>query len=252
MIHLSELHGAATHLAVVAIPLFAILFALRRAGVGGIAMVRAETWALGACVIGVAAAGATGLLVWGQAQTTLRGQSFRIGTAHFWIGIGIAVLVAVPALAHADARRRGASHPAPRGAVARVFEAVAALAVVAVVVQGYLGGRMTYEHAVGIDQGGQLTRSGVGAVRLNLELAQGVKVADAGHEAFSAQGLGCARCHGDQAEGQRGPALAGGAQLADFRRVHEHGLFPARLVTDRDFAAIDAWLRTLPGRRGGG
>jgi mono/diheme cytochrome c family protein len=252
MIHLSELHGAATHLAVVAIPVFVILYACRRAGVGGIAMVRAETWALGACVFGVAAAGATGLLVWGQAQTTLRGQSFRIGTAHFWIGIGIAVLVAVPVLAHAGARRRGTPLPATTGAGARVFEAVAALAVVAVLVQGYLGGRMTYQHAVGIDQGGQLSQSGVGAVKLDVALAQGVKMADAGRQAFSAQGFGCARCHGDQAEGRRGPSLAGGAQLADFRRVHEHGLFPAELVTDRDFAAIDAWLRTLPGHRGGG
>src|SRR4051812_15790918 len=64
IIHLSELHGAATHLAVVAIPLFAILYACRRAGAGGIAVERAEPWALGACVVGVAAAGATGLLVW--------------------------------------------------------------------------------------------------------------------------------------------------------------------------------------------
>jgi hypothetical protein len=52
MPHLSELHGAATHLAVVAIPLFAVLHFLRRAG-----------------------RGATGLLVWGQAQTTLAWSS---------------------------------------------------------------------------------------------------------------------------------------------------------------------------------
>src|SRR5690242_2204272 len=123
MIHLSELHGAATHLAVVAIPLFAILYALRRAGVGGTAMEHAESYALYGCVIGVAAAGVTGLLVWGQAQTTLRGQDFRVGTAHFWIGIGIAVLIAIPALAHAQAHRRGTRRPAPL-----LFGAIAILA----------------------------------------------------------------------------------------------------------------------------
>jgi hypothetical protein len=43
----------------------------------------------------------------------------------------------------------------------------------------------------------------------------------------------------------RAPSLAGGRDVADFRRVHEHGLFPKVVVTDRDFAAIDAWLHTL-------
>jgi hypothetical protein len=27
--------------------------------------------------------------------------------------------------------------------------------------------------------------------------------------------------------------------------VHQHGLFPASVVTGSDFAAINAWLRTL-------
>jgi mono/diheme cytochrome c family protein len=67
----------------------------------------------------------------------------------------------------------------------------------------------------------------------------------AGRLAFSASGLGCALCHGDRAQGLRGPRLAGGAQLADFRHVHAHGLFPASVVSDRDFRAIDAYLRTL-------
>jgi mono/diheme cytochrome c family protein len=246
MIHLSELHGAATHLAVVAIPLFAILYACRRAGIGGTAMEHAESYALYACAIGVLAAGVTGLLVWGQAQTTLRGQDFRVGTAHFWIGIGVAVLVAIPAIAHAHAHWRGLRRPAPL-----LFGAIAILATAGALVQGYLGGRMTYAHAVGIDQGGELTQSAVGAQRLNLELAQHVPDARAGQEAFGASGLGCARCHGDQAQGERGPQLAGGVDLTDFRRVHEHGLFPKQIVTDRDFAAVNAWLRTLK-RTGGG
>jgi mono/diheme cytochrome c family protein len=67
----------------------------------------------------------------------------------------------------------------------------------------------------------------------------------AGREAFSASGLGCALCHGDRAQGLRGPRLAGGAELADFRRVHGHLLFPRGVIGDREFAVIDAYLRSL-------
>ena len=52
--------------------------------------------------------------VWGQAQTTLRGSHFRIGSVHFWLGIAIAVLAV---LATADwflTRRRGKAGP-PEG-----------------------------------------------------------------------------------------------------------------------------------------
>ena len=240
MIHLSELHGAATHLAVVSIPLFAVLFGLRRAGIGGEAVVQAERWALAGGVFGVVAAGVTGLLVWGQAQTQLRGQAFRIGTAHFWLGIFVAVLIAIPAIAHGLSAWRGIRHPA-----VPVFEVVAVLAVLAVALQGYLGGRMTYHQGVGVFRGGQFAQTAVGAQELNLALIQGKDQVLAGREAFSAEGLGCARCHGDRAQGLRGPRLAGGVELEEFRNVHNDGLFPKRVVTDRDFAAVNAWLKTL-------
>jgi mono/diheme cytochrome c family protein len=71
--------------------------------------------------------------------------------------------------------------------------------------------------------------------------------AQAGKLAFSPSGLGCASCHGALAQGDRGPSLAGGRDLEELRRVHEQGLFPPRIVSDRDFAAIDAYLRTLRG-----
>jgi uncharacterized membrane protein len=240
MPHLSELHGAATHLAVVAIPLFAVLHFLRRAGRGGPAVAGAEPWALGAALAGIAAAGVTGLLVWGQAQTTLRGQHFRIGTAHFWLGIAVAVLAVAAAGDWYRARRRDGPAHRPR-----VVPALAVLTVVGVVVQGYLGGRMTYDDGVGVYDGGQMAQTAAGVAQLGSALAKGIDQASAGRMAFSAQGLGCARCHGDLAQGLRGPSLAGGRDVADFRRVHGHGLFPARAVGDRDFAAIDAWLRTL-------
>jgi mono/diheme cytochrome c family protein len=80
---------------------------------------------------------------------------------------------------------------------------------------------------------------------LEAALATGVPQARAGRRAFSEMGLGCAACHGDLAQGARGPRLAGGVELEEFRGVHGRGLFPPRIVSDRDFAAIDAWLQTL-------
>jgi mono/diheme cytochrome c family protein len=241
MPHLSELHGASTHLAVIAIPVFAILHFLRRAGRGGPAVAGAEPWALGASLIGVAASGATGLLVWGQAQTMLRGSHFRIGSVHFWLGIAIALLsVAVTADWYLSRRRDGAGHRP------LVVPVLAVLIVAGVAVQGYLGGRMTYDRAVGVADGGELAQTAAGANRLHLALASGTSEAAAGKAAFSAAGLGCASCHGELAQGDRGPGLGGGRDVEEFRRVHAGGLFPPEMVSDRDFAAINAYLRTLP------
>jgi uncharacterized membrane protein len=244
MPHLSELHGAATHLAVIAIPVYAVVLMLRRFGPDHQTLQHVEPWLLGAALAGIVAAGVTGLLVWGQAQTMLRGQAFRMGTAHFWLGIGLLLVLAGAAFVRYRTVRRGAPTHGP------VLLASGTLALGLVVVQGYLGGRMTYDQGVGIESGGQLAQTAVGAERLGVALASDDSQAHAGQMAFSAQGLGCARCHGDRARGMRGPSLAGGADLARFRRKHGHGLFPPKVVTDRDFAAIDAWLRTLPGGNG--
>lgn len=243
-VHLSELHGAATHLAVVALPLLAIVAVLRRLGVVADVLSKVLPWVLGAAVVGVALAGLTGLLVWGQAQQVLRGRAFRIGSVHFWLGIALAVVVVALAALAAHSQRTGAP------GIKAPLVAGAVLALVMVAVQGYLGGRMTYEHGVGVDGGGQFARSGAAASRLNVALASGASEAQAGKAAFARTGLGCASCHGDQAQGARGPRLAGGREIEDFRRVHAHGLFPPSMVTDRDFRAIDAWLRTLPGGDG--
>lgn len=245
MPHLSELHGASTHLAVVAIPVFAILHFVRRAGRGGAAVAGAEPWALAASLLGVAASGATGLLVWGQAQTMLRGSDFDQGSLHFWLGIAIAVLAVIATVDWYRSRRREG-----RGHRPLMVPAVAVLTVAGVAVQGYVGGRMTYDRAVGVSDGGELAQSAAGAARLDVALADGQSPARAGRAAFSTAGLGCASCHGALAQGDRGPSLAGGRELEEFRAVHGHGLFPPSIVSDRDFAAIDAWLRTL--RRSGG
>jgi mono/diheme cytochrome c family protein len=235
--HLSELHGAATHLAVVAIPLYAVVLVLRR--LGGVQVLGpTEPWLMGGALVGVAASGATGLLVWGQAQTTLRGHAFRVGTAHFWIGIALAVLLVIGALLHYATTRQGRTPGA-------LLIGAATVAAVLVVLQGYLGGRMTYVDGVGVDQGGEIAQTAAGVAKLRIALARGSDPVVAGRAAFSNQGLGCASCHGDLAQGQRGPSLAGGADAGDFRRVHARGLFPRSVVADADFRAVDAWLRSL-------
>lgn len=244
MLHLSEHHGAVAHLAVVAIPVYLIVLLCRRAGVGGPALAAVEPWVVGAAVAGTLLAGATGLLVWGQAQTTLRAGHFAVGTAHFWLGIALTVVVAVLAgwrLRRVQQGRHTHGHALVAGG---------ALPLVAVMAQGYLGGRMTYDQGVGVDRGGEFAQTGSGAAALEAALARGVAPADAGRRAFSRSGLGCASCHGDKAQGLRGPSLSGGAELGQFRRVHGDGLFPPAAVSDRDFTAVDAWLRTLPRRRG--
>src|SRR5690349_22871787 len=93
MPHLSELHGPATHLAVVAVPVYLLILLVRRSGRGGTPLAAAEPWVVGAAVAGVALAGLTGLLVWGQSKTMLRGHSGRLGTVHFYLGIVLAVIV---------------------------------------------------------------------------------------------------------------------------------------------------------------
>jgi mono/diheme cytochrome c family protein len=239
MPHLSELHGAATHLAVIAIPVYVLVLLARRLGWGGDWLRHAEPWVVGAALAGTLLAGATGLLVWGQAQTMLRGSSFRVGTIHFWLGIAVTLMTLVLfawRFRRAQTDRHTHSAELLAGGV---------IALIAVFAQGYLGGRMTYNSGVGVANGGQLAQSASGARQLGVALAKGVPPVQAGKVAFSTAGLGCASCHGALAQGARGPRLAGGRDLEEFRGVHQHGLFPPRIVTDRDFAAIDAYLRTL-------
>src|SRR4051794_11933584 len=149
MPHLSELHGAATHLAVVAVPVYLLILLVRRTGRGGDAPAAAEPWILGAALAGIGLAGITGLLVWGQSKTMLRGSSGRLGTVHFWLGITLAVLVA----AVAGWRWRRTSGNRHTHGLELVTGGV--LALVAVLAQGYIGGRPTHQPTPRTDSGGQ-------------------------------------------------------------------------------------------------
>jgi mono/diheme cytochrome c family protein len=251
LLHTSELHAATTHLAVIAVLLYAALLVLRCTPWSSPAARASEAWVLGAAVVGMILAGVTGLIVRGQSQTELRGNAGRLGTAHFWLGIVLAAIVFVPAIIALIRARR--PRPGPDVPTGISWTALGVVGVLAVLGQGYLGGRMTYHHGVGVDAGGQFAQTAVGAERLAVSLSHGTSQTAAGRAAFAESGLGCATCHGDRAQGARGPRLAGGREVAEFRHVHGRGLFPPAVVTDRDFAAIDAYLRTLgpPGGRGG-
>src|SRR3954471_10989307 len=93
MPHLSELHGAATHLAVVAVPVYLLILLVRRSGRGGAPLAAAEPWIVGATVAGGGLAGLTGLSVWGQSKTELRDGSGTLSTVHFWLGLVLAAIV---------------------------------------------------------------------------------------------------------------------------------------------------------------
>src|SRR4051794_4419538 len=134
----AELHGATTHLALVALPLWGVLLVLRRVRPGWALGASLEPWALGAAVVGIGLVGLSGLLVRGQAQTTLRGDHLGIGTVHFWLGIALAVFVVAAAAWRLAARGRGAV-PVPL----LLAGILAIVAIGGAVAQGYLGGRMT-------------------------------------------------------------------------------------------------------------
>src|SRR4051794_24197890 len=107
--HVSELHGAATHLAVIAIPVYAVVLMLRRFGPDHPVLAGVEPWILGGAIVGMVAAGITGLLVRGQAETELRGSHHDIGAIHFWLGIALAVILVVALVLRVLARRQGRS-----------------------------------------------------------------------------------------------------------------------------------------------
>ena len=116
--------------------------------------------------------------------------------------------------------------------------------------QGYLGGRMTYDHGVGVYDGGQFAQTAHGASALNVALARGTSRGSPARTAFSATGLGCAAATATspRASAARPRRRARARRLPPRAR---NGLFPPAAVSDRDFQAINAWLRTLQ-RRGGG
>ena len=63
LLHTSELHAAVTHLAVVAVLVYALLLLLRRTRWTSPTARATEPWVLGGALIGMAAAGVTGLIV---------------------------------------------------------------------------------------------------------------------------------------------------------------------------------------------
>src|SRR3954463_12452326 len=150
-------------------------------------LVAVEPWVVGGAVAGVAFAGLTGVLVKGQAETELRGNAGRIGTVHLWLGIAVAGVV----LAVAGWRWRHAR--ADRHTHRLELIAGGTIAMLAVLAQGYLGGRMTYHHGVGIEGSGQWAQTATGTAQLDLALAKGVRPARPGGRRFRSTGSAARR-----------------------------------------------------------
>jgi uncharacterized membrane protein len=231
---LPEIHGLVVHLPILAVPVVFVLGFLRWRERGGEAVLRAEPWAFGAAVGGSALAFLSGLTVFGDARTTLRGHTVTLVYVHLALAFLLTAGLAVVGLLR---WRREVSDAA--------VAVTGLLGVLLVVVIGYIGGRMVYIHAVGIDNGGELAQTATAATAVSVDLARHESPVAVGRWAFQT-GFGCATCHGMQAQGGRGPGLSGGFEVARFEDTHGGALFPQRIVTPRMLDTLEAWLRTKP------
>lgn len=235
MLTLPEIHGLIVHLPILAVPVVFVLGFLRWQERGGEAVARAEPWAFGAAVVGCGLAFLSGLTVFQDARTTLRGHTVTLVYVHLALAF---VLTAAFAVVGFFRWKRSVGE--------RLVALTGLAGVVLVVVIGYIGGRMVYIHAVGIDKGGELAQTASAASTIAVDLSRHESQVAIGKWAWQ-QGLGCAACHGMRAQGARGPGLSGiGFDVARFRHTHGSGLFPAQIVSDRMLAAVNAWLRTKP------
>jgi mono/diheme cytochrome c family protein len=235
---LSEIHGLIVHLPLLAVPVLALLVLLERLGHGGDLVRRSQPWVLGAAAAGSVVAVGSGLLVLGGAQKTLRGGTGKL----VWIHLGLGVVLGLALLLLGWLWWRSASRGAQPSF--RTRAGIAGVALALVVGVGYVGGKMVYAQGVGVEAGGQFAQTAQGAEVLAAGLATKSDTVALGKQAFQT-GLGCGSCHGMQAQGGRGPALAGGIELQWFRNAHGAELFPANVVTDPMFEAVDAYLKTL-------
>lgn len=242
---LSEIHGLVVHLPLLAVPVLVLLVLLERLGRGGDLVRRAQPWVLAGGAAGAVVAVLSGLTVFGGARKTLRGSTGSL----IWIHLGLGLLLTAILVVLGWIWWRSARRARIPGLGARASATVAAL--VLVVAVGYVGGKMVYAQGVGVDAGGQFNQTARGAEQLAAGLATSGDRVALGKQAFQT-GFGCASCHGMNAEGGRGPALAGGIELEWFRHAHGNELFPADVVTDPMFQALDDWLRTLADRPASG
>jgi uncharacterized membrane protein len=234
MVTLPEIHGLIVHLPILAVPVVFVLGFLRWRERGGEAVLRAEPWAFGAAVVGSGLAFLSGLAVFQDARTTLRGHTVTLAYVHLALAFVLTAAFAVVGLLR---WRREISDA--------VVAVTGLFGVLLVVVIGYIGGRMVYIHAVGLDKGGELAQTASAASTVAVDLARHESPAAVGKWAFQT-GFGCASCHGLKAQGGRGPGLSGGFEVGNFEQTHGSGLFPLQVVTPQMLAAVEAWLRTKP------
>jgi uncharacterized membrane protein len=234
MVTLPEIHGLIVHLPILAVPVVFVLGFLRWRERGGEAVQRAEPYAFGAAVLGSGLAFLSGLAVFQDARTTLRGHTVTLAYVHLALAF---VLTAALAVVGFLRWRREVSEAA--------VALTGLLGVGLVVVIGYIGGRMVYIHGVGLDSGGELAQTSAAATTVAVDLSKHESPVAVGKWAFQS-GFGCASCHGTKAQGGRGPGVSGGFDIGSFERTHGSTLFPQQIVTPQMLAAVEAWLRTKP------
>jgi len=234
VVTLPEVHGLIVHLPILAVPVVFVLGFLRWRPRGGEAVLRAEPWAFGAAVLGSALAFLSGLAIFQDARTTLRGNTVTLVYVHLALAFVLTAAFAIVGLLRW------------RREVPDVVVALTGLlGVLLVVVIGYIGGRMVYVHGVGLASGGELAQTSAAATTVAVDLAHHRSAVAVGKWAFQA-GFGCASCHGMKAQGGRGPGLSGGFELDNFEQTHGTALFPRQIVTPEMLGAVQAWLRTEP------
>jgi len=237
---LPEIHGLLVHLPILAVPVVFVLAVLRWQGRGGEAVAQAEPWVFGTAALGSGLAVLSGLTVFQGARTTLRGSAQNLVLVHLGLGVLLAGLLLLVGWLRWSGHKKGR---APFSAA--LLALVGLVGVLFVVVIGYMGGRMVYIDAVGIQNGGELAQTASGAETAVAALARGESIVAVGKQLFQT-GFGCASCHGMKAQGGRGPGLSGGFDVHRFEHTHGTGLFPSSIATPRLVDALEAWLRTKP------
>lgn len=136
-LRLTELHPATVHLPIALAPAALALDALGSA-TGSRGMMEAGRLVIGAAFAGAVTAGVTGILAQGASKVE-RGEAHDLLTTHRTLNVTLTLLLG------GMAAERAAMREPSRG-----YFAVGLLAMGAMGYSAYLGGRMSYEHGVGV------------------------------------------------------------------------------------------------------
>jgi uncharacterized membrane protein len=134
------LHPAVVHLPTALFPAALIFDVLALAGIGGSAMVNAAFWCIVGGLVVVLLAVPTGLADWWEIKPEK--PAYKLGIYHMSLNGVVAVIFVVNMLIRMDDRTAGAP--------TWVQFTLSLIGTILLAVSGYIGGRMVYEHGVGV------------------------------------------------------------------------------------------------------